>query len=85
MNFQPNKSICIPKMQETHNNKNKTQAYSTPGPGPGSQAQTGGAVGLRFIVFSMGFLHFAYAYALIGLEINIGLDLISNLCIIIPQ
>ena len=24
-----------------------------PGPGPGSQAQTGGAVGLRFIVFSL--------------------------------
>ena len=40
---------------------NKTQAYSTPraearagpgrGLGPGSRAQTGGAVGLRFIVF----------------------------------
>ena len=47
-----------------------------PGPGPGSQAQTGGAASLRFIIFSMGFLHFGYAYALIGLEINIRLDLI---------
>ena len=55
-----------------------------PGPGPGSQAQTGGAVGLRFIVFSMGFLHLGYAYALIGFEINIRLDLFSNVCIIIP-
>ena len=26
-------------------------ARGRPGPGPGSQAQTGGAVGLRFIVF----------------------------------
>ena len=32
----------------------------------------------------MGFLHFGYAYALIGLEINIRLDLISSVCIIIP-
>ena len=43
-----------------------------PGPGPGSQAQTGGAVGLRFIICSTGFLHFGYACALIGLEIILG-------------
>ena len=40
---------------------------------------------MRFIIFSMGFLHFGYAYALIGLEINIRLDLISNVRIIIPE
>ena len=45
-----------------------------PGPGPGSQAQTGGAASLRFIVFSMDFLHLGYAYALIELEINIRLE-----------
>ena len=56
-----------------------------PGSGPGSQAQTGGAASLRFIVFLMCFLHFGYAYALIGLEINIRLDLISNICVIIPN
>ena len=33
----------------------------------------------------MGFLQFGYAYALIGLEINIRLDSISNVCIIIPD
>ena len=56
-----------------------------PGPGPGLPGpRPWGAVGLRSIVFSMGFLHFGYAYALIGLEINIRLDLISNVCIIIP-
>ena len=52
---------------------------------PRSRAQTGGAVGLRFTVFSVDFLHFGYAYALIGLEINIRLDLISNVCIVIPD
>ena len=39
---------------------------------------------MRFIVFSPGFLHLGYAYALIVLEINIRLDLISSVCIIIP-
>ena len=58
---------------------NKTQAYSTPraearaGAGPGSRAQTGGAVGLRFNAF-LRFSFFLYAYAIIGLEINIRLD-----------
>ena len=56
-----------------------------PGPGPGSQTQTGGAASLRFIVFSIDFLHFGYAYALTGLEIDIKLDLISNACINIPD
>ena len=58
-----------------------------PGPSPGLPRPMGpgGAVGLCFIVFSSGFLHFGYAYALIGLEINIRLDSISNVCIIIPE
>ena len=33
----------------------------------------------------MGFLHFGYAYAFIGLDINIRLDLISSVCIVIPD
>ena len=79
-------------MLETHQKTRKRKPTAPqgrgpgrPGPGPGSQARTGGAVGLRFIVFSMGFLHFEYAYALIGLEIHIRLDLISNVCIIISE
>ena len=57
-----------------------------PGPGPGLPGpRSWGAVGLLFIVCVMGFLHFGYAYVLIGLEINIRLDLISNVCIIIPD
>ena len=44
-----------------------------PGPGPGLPGpRPWGAVGLRFIVFSMGFLHFGYAYALIGLDLMLG-------------
>ena len=65
---------------------NKTQAYSTPR--AGARAQTGGAVGLqvRFIVFPLVFLHLWYADALIGLEINIRLDLTSNdICKLIPE
>ena len=79
-------------MQETHQKTIKSKPTAPqgwgpgrPGPGPGSPAQTGGAASLRFIVFSMGFLHFGYAYALIGLEINIRLDLISNVCINNPD
>ena len=86
----PIRAYAYPKYKESIKNKIKRKPTASqgrgpgrPGPGPGSQAQTGGAVGLRFIVFSMGFLHFGYAYALIGLEINIRLDLISNVCIII--
>ena len=57
-----------------------------PGPGPGLPGpRPWGAVGLRFIVFSMGFLHVGYVYALIGLEINIRLDLISNVLVNIPD
>ena len=71
---------------------NNTQAYSTPGPGPG-QARAGawvpgpnwGCCKLAYYCFFMGFLHLGYAYALIGLEIDIRLDLISNVCIIIPD
>ena len=36
---------------------------------------------LAFYCFSLVFLCFWYAYAIIGLEINIRLDLISNVCI----
>ena len=87
MNFQSTKGICIPKMQETRGKNNKTQAYSTPGPGP-RQARAGawvpgpnwGCYKLAFYCSFNGFL----ACALIGLEINIRLDLISNVCIIIP-
>ena len=75
---------CKKPIEKTIKRKPTAPQGRGPGrPGPGSQAQTGGAVGLRFIVFSIGFLHFGYAYALIGLEINIRLDLISNVCIII--
>ena len=66
---------------------NKTQAYSTPslGPGPGPRPGPARACRLAFYCFSTVFLCFWYAYALIGLEINIRLHLISNVCIIIPD
>ena len=68
----------------------KTQAYSTPslgpGPGPGLPgSRPWGCCRLAFYGFPFGFLAFWYAYALIGLEMNIWLDLISNVCIIIPD
>ena len=40
---------------------------------------------LAFYCFSKLFLYSGYAYALIGLEIHIRLDLIPNVCIIIPD
>ena len=66
--------MLIPNTQENLRKtiqQNKTQAYSTPraeaqagpgrpGLGPGSRAQTGGAVGLRFIVF----LRFSFVFGM---------------------
>ena len=57
-----------------------------PGPGPGLPGpRPWGCCRLAFYGFPFGFLAFWYAYALIGLEIIIRLDLISNVCIIIPD
>ena len=67
---------------------NNPQAYSTPrlGPGPGPRPgpRPWGCCRLAFYCFSLVFLCFWYAYAIIGLEIHIRLALISNVCIIIP-
>ena len=65
---------------------NKTQAYSTPGPGPGqararawvpganwgSQAQTGGAASLRFIVFQWVSCFLGMHMPLLGWKLILG-------------
>ena len=72
------------KIQGNLRKNNKTQAYSTPpfgpGPGPGSR----GCCRLVYYCFPLGFLVCWYPYAHIRLEIIIRLDLIPNVCIIIP-
>ena len=91
MNFQPNNGICIPKTKENLRKTIKRKPTAPPGPRP-RQAGAGarvpgpnwGCCRLAFSCFSIVFLCFWYAYAIIGLEINIRLDLISNVCINIP-
>ena len=57
-----------------------------PGPGPGLPGpRPWGCCRLAFYCFSLVFLCFWYAYAIIGFEINIRLDLIPNVYIIIPN
>ena len=85
-------AYAYPKQREIKKN-NEAQAYNTPraeawagpgrSPGPGPKLGVLQACVLFIYVFlSRGFLHFGYAYAQIGLEMNIRLDLISNVCII---
>ena len=91
MNFQPNNGICIPKTKENQRKTIKRKPTAPPGPRPG-QARAGarvlgpnwGGCRLAFHFCSKVFLCFGYAYAIIGLEIQIRLDSISNVCIIIP-
>ena len=66
-------------MQETHQKVIKRSPTAPqgrgpgrPGPGPGSQAQTGGAVGLRFIVFLRFSFVFGMHMPLLGWKLILG-------------
>ena len=76
MNFQPNNGICIQKTQEnlrkTIKRKPTAPPGPRPGPGPGSRAQTGGAVGLRFIVFLRFSFVFGMHMPLLGWKLILG-------------
>ena len=88
MNFQPNTGICIParKPGEKQSNANLEHPQGRGlCPGPGPRAQTGGAVGLRLIIFPQVILHFRYAYTLIEMGDKVRLDFISNVFIILPE
>ena len=50
----------------------KRKPTAPPGPGPGSRAQTGGAVGLRFIVFLRFSFVFGMHMPLLGWKLILG-------------
>ena len=61
------------KKQENQRENHTTQAYSTPRAGAQVPGPNWGCCTLALYGFPFGFLVFWYAYALIGLEINIRL------------